>query len=113
MVENGRANDRLKYFLYGGLVGAVSALFLAPKSGAESREAVVSKVKEGKDALERELKAAQERLSKAKEKVEEETRRLISEGKAIINKEEDVVASALEAAKKAYLEEKKAWSKKF
>ena len=43
MEERNEALDRMKYFFFGGIIGALAAILFAPKSGRETREMIASK----------------------------------------------------------------------
>ena len=106
MEERVRWGDRLVYFLFGGVVGAVTALLLAPKSGEETRGLIVTKVKDGREVFTEGVKTAQDQLIKTKEAITTEAKDLISKSKNVVNKEKDVISAAIEAGKQAYKEEK-------
>jgi gas vesicle protein len=55
----------LAAFLAGAAAGAVTALLLAPKSGAETREAIKGYVKEGADKVSEKVKAVVHRAPAA------------------------------------------------
>jgi gas vesicle protein len=100
----------LAYVLVGGAIGATVGMLMAPRPGAETRERIAARVKEGSESLTSGMKDAQEQFQKAGEKIGLSSQRLFSKGKsAFIREGKDVVAEAIDAAKRAYLEEKDAW----
>ena len=79
------ANDRndsagyLGWFLLGGILGAASALMLAPKAGREIREQLIERGGEiARRAQELEQGRAGDWLDKSREVFEEQTQRLMS-----------------------------------
>jgi gas vesicle protein len=110
MAEDTKSDNRLTYLLVGSALGAAVGLLIAPKSGRETREELITKFREGKETLQNDVKSAQEQLTKAKEKFETEAQRLLSKGKELIGREEDSVAAAIDAVKEAYLKEKESWT---
>jgi len=106
MEEGGRWGDRMVYFLFGGLVGAVTALLLAPKTGEETRELLTTKMKESREVIGGGLKTAQEQIIKTKELIRDEAKDLLDKGKSVVSKEKEVISAAIEAGKQAYKEEK-------
>ncbi|MBN2432076.1 MAG: YtxH domain-containing protein [Acidobacteria bacterium] len=112
MDERGKWGERMVYFLFGGLVGAISALLLAPRSGEETREFISSRVKEGRDYVNEGLKSAQEQIVKTKDRLTTEARDAIHRGRKIVDKEKEVISAAIEAGKQAYKEERESTEKK-
>jgi gas vesicle protein len=47
MSDNNNGRDLLAGFIIGGLIGLALGVLFAPKSGKETREEIISKVKEG------------------------------------------------------------------
>ncbi len=104
------SSDRFKYFMIGGAVGAVAALFLAPKSGKETRDFLATSSREGKKAIEQGIKRGEERIVEEKERIETEAKQLLGKARNITTQERDIILSAIEAGKKAYREQKEALS---
>ena len=111
MEERNETLDRMKYFFFGGIIGALAAILFAPKSGRETREMIASKTKETRKSVEEGIKAAREGLIGTKEKVESEAKELLEKAKNITMKEKELLSAAIEAGKQAYKEEKESASK--
>jgi len=112
MDERGKWGERMVYFLFGGLVGAISALLLAPRSGEETREYIGTRVREGRDYVNHGIKSAQDQFVKTKDRLTTEARDAIHRGRKIVDKEKEVISAAIEAGKQAYKEERDASEKK-
>ena len=95
MSDDMNVADKTVYFLLGAAIGAAAALLLAPRSGAETRKLIVTKAREGADAVSSRTKAA---AGKALDYVEQ--------GKEILQQQREQLAAAFEAGKQAYQEEK-------
>lgn len=105
-----RARVNLAFLLVGGAVGATIGLLMAPRSGAETRDRITSRIKEGRESIGSSVKSAQEQLQKTSDMIGSSAQRLISKGRSVISHDgRDIVAEAIDAAKRAYLEEKDAW----
>ena len=99
-------------FVIGGLVGAATALILAPQSGAETRAQIAAKGEELKqageeqyleyrDKAETSVAQAQTKVHDTSEQVQERARIVLTEGKHNLRKDqanEDVQASETEIA---------------
>ncbi|MBN2318700.1 MAG: YtxH domain-containing protein [Acidobacteria bacterium] len=81
--------------MLGAVIGAATALLLAPKSGEETRKIILSKARERADTISSQGKA-----------VAEKTSEYLDRGKEIVQQQKDSLNAALEAGKKAYREEK-------
>ena len=91
--NNGASN--LGFFLAGLGIGAILALLFAPQSGKETREFIAQKANESRDFVSsrsRELRAQAEDL--------------VEKGKERLAREKERVASAIEAGRQTYREEK-------
>ncbi|HEY6393348.1 MAG TPA: YtxH domain-containing protein [Bryobacteraceae bacterium] len=86
-------DNKFSYFFLGLGLGVAVGLLFAPKSGAETRDLLLSKADEGKEYLKR-------RTSDLRETAEE----VIEKGKNVVNRQRDHLSSALEAGKQAYRE---------
>jgi gas vesicle protein len=62
--NNSRGDNRLMFLLVGSAIGAAVGVLVAPKSGKETREQIRVKIKEQTDALQTDVKSAQEQLAK-------------------------------------------------
>jgi gas vesicle protein len=113
MNKGAKAGITVAYLLLGGAIGATVGMLMAPKSGAETREQIARRIKEGKESLGTGVKSAQEQLKRTGERIGSTTQRLVSRSKSAFGREgKDMVAEAIDAAKRAYLEEKDAWTLK-
>ncbi len=89
------ANDWVKGFIVGGLVGAVLGILYAPKSGRETREDIFKSTEEL-------LVKAKEQYEQAKVKMED----LGSHGKEAYAEKKERLRRAIEAGVEAFKEEK-------
>ena len=96
----------LKGFLIGGLIGAVSALLFAPKSGREMREDISRRSLELKDdvelKLEQAVKRAEELLAESRQKLEQ----FRNDAKTELKHLEDTAAAKYTKGKDALKDEK-------
>jgi gas vesicle protein len=95
MSEEASAGEKALYLMLGAMIGAATALLLAPRSGVETRKLLISKAREGAD-----LVASHSRSVAGK------TSEYVEKGKEILQQQRDQLAAALEAGKQAYKEEK-------
>jgi gas vesicle protein len=95
MSQEATAGEKTLYLVLGALIGATTALLLAPRSGEETRKLILSKAREGADLL-----ANQTRTVVGK------TSDYVERGKDLLQQQRDQLAAALEAGKQAYREEK-------
>ncbi len=95
MAEGAGTGEKALYFVLGAFVGAATALLLAPRSGEETRQLIVSKAREGADYV-----------SNRSREFTERTSGIIDRGKELIQSQRDQLTAALEAGKQAYKEEK-------
>ena len=103
-MENSDSDHRFKFFLYGGIVGTLATLLLAPKSGKETRQMLAEKAQ----AVENGVKRAQKNAKDQKESLQAEAVGLLDKAKNLTKKERETIAAALQAGKEAYREEKSA-----
>ncbi len=85
--------NKLSYFFLGLGLGVTVGLLVAPKSGPETREMLLSKADEGKDYLLR-------RTGDLKDSASD----LVEKGRNVILKQKDQMSAAVEAGKQAYRE---------
>jgi len=95
MSEEASAGEKALYLLLGAVIGAATALLLAPRSGVETRKLLITKAREGADLVASRTKNVVGKTSDYMEK-----------GKEILQQQRDQLAAALEAGKQAYREEK-------
>ena len=86
-------DNKFSYFFLGLGLGVAAGLLFAPKSGAETRDLLLTKADEGKEYLKR-------RTSDLRETAEE----VIEKGKTAVSRQRDNLSSAVEAGKQAYRE---------
>jgi gas vesicle protein len=104
--ENSGFNHRFTFFLYGGIVGMLVMLLLAPKSGREIRRTMADKAQEGKEAIEKGIRRAQESIKEKKESLQAEAENLLDKAKNLTRRERETIMAAIEAGKNAYRGEK-------
>ncbi len=126
--DGGGDSGFFKGFLFGGIIGAVAALLLAPKSGREMREDLCIRSLELKDDVEEKLelavKTAEDILAESRRKLENfrngaksglkdletaATARYI-EGKDALKDEKGRIKEAIHAGVAAYKDEKESKS---
>jgi len=95
MSEQSNAGEKALYFVLGAMIGAVTALLFAPRSGVETRQLIASKAREGADIVAARAKA-----------VAEKTADYVERGKGILQQQRDSLSAAVDAGKQAYREEK-------
>ncbi len=86
-------DNKFSYFFLGLGLGVAAGLLFAPKSGAETRDLLLTKADEGKEYLKR-------RTGELRESAEE----VIEKGKTAVSRQRDNLSSAVEAGKQAYRE---------
>jgi gas vesicle protein len=72
-------------FVIGGLVGAATALILAPQSGEETRAQIATKSHEIRDASAQQYEVARTRVHDTTGQVQEQARIVLDEGKSKMN----------------------------
>ena len=86
-------DNKFSYFFLGLGLGVAVGLLFAPKSGAETRDLLLTKADEGKDYIRRRSEELRDSASEA-----------IDKGKGLVNRQKDQLAAAVEAGKQAYRE---------
>ena len=86
-------DNKFSYFFLGLGLGVAAGLLFAPKSGAETRDLLLTKADEGKEYLKK-------RTGELRESAEE----VIEKGKTAVSRQRDNLSSAVEAGKQAYRE---------
>lgn len=95
MSEESSAGEKALYFMLGAMIGAATALLLAPRSGVETRKLIMAKAREGADVVSNHAKA-----------VADKTSEYVGRGKELLQQQRDQFTAAFEAGKQAYKEEK-------
>lgn len=91
-MSDDRGNN-LGWFLAGMGIGAVLGILYAPKSGRETREALMNSAEEGREYLSTRGREAREQISS-----------FVDRGKDTISRQKDQINSAIEAGRQAYRE---------
>ena len=89
------SGEKTLFFLVGAAIGAVTALLLAPRSGAETRKLIAARAREGADVVVNQSKMVADMAST-----------YLDRGKDALHQQKDHLSAAFEAGKQAYLEEK-------
>ncbi len=95
MSEEPAASEKVLYFVLGAMIGAVTALLFAPRSGEETRKLIASKARESADLISARTKS-----------VAGKTSEYVERGKELLQQQRDQLSAAIEAGKQAYREEK-------
>jgi gas vesicle protein len=95
MSKETSAGEKALFLILGGVIGAATALLLAPRSGPETRKLILNKAREGADYVATRSKT-----------VIDKTSDLVDRGKGLIQQQRDSLSAAYEAGKQAYREEK-------
>jgi gas vesicle protein len=95
MSEEANAGEKIFYLLLGAAIGAAAALLVAPRSGEETRKLIATKAREGADVIANRTRT-----------VAEKTSEYVERGKEVLQQQRDQLASAIEAGKQVYREEK-------
>ncbi len=86
---------KANYFLLGLGIGSLIGVLFAPKSGEETRESLMQKAKEGSEF-------ARNKVRELKDQAEE----LIDRGNQVVMRKQDQIATAIDAGRAAYQQEK-------
>lgn len=87
------SGNNFMWFLAGLGFGALLGVLYAPRSGRETRDAIMSSAQEGKEYL-------KNRGREARESVNE----WVDRGKDVVNRQKDQFTQAIEAGRQAYRE---------
>jgi gas vesicle protein len=90
MRDNGNG---LGWFLAGLGLGALVGVLYAPKSGRETREAILNSANEGRDYVKERSREARENMDK-----------WVDRSKDVLNRQKDQFTQAVEAGRQAYRE---------
>ena len=86
-------DNKFSYFFLGLGLGVAVGLLFAPKSGAETRDLLLSKADEGKEYLKR-----------RSEELRDSAAEVVEKGKSAVTRQRDHLSAAVEAGKQAYRE---------
>lgn len=86
-------DNKFSYFFLGLGLGVAVGLLFAPKSGAETRDLLLTKADEGKEYLKR-------RTSELRDQASD----VIEKGKSAVTRQRDHLSAAVDAGKQAYRE---------
>ncbi len=95
MSEQGGAGEKALYLVLGAMIGAATALLLAPRTGTETRKLLLAKAREGADMVANRTRT-----------VAGKTSDYVERGKELLQQQRDQLSAAFEAGKQAYREEK-------
>jgi gas vesicle protein len=95
MSKEASAGEKAFLLVLGAMIGAATALLLAPRSGPETRKIILSKAREGADLV----------VTRSKN-VAGKTSEYVDRGKEILQQQRDSLSAAFEAGKQAYKDEK-------
>ena len=84
-------DSKFSYFFLGLGLGVAVGLLFAPKSGAETRDLLLTKADEGKDYIRR-----------RSEELRDSATDVLEKGKSVVNRQKDQLSAAVEAGKQAY-----------
>ena len=104
--DHGRG-ENLAFFLVGGLIGAGIALLYAPKAGRETREDIRNLASRGAERVMAGKEAIEERLSGLMHQISNKTEELVRGGTQLAEDKKREILAAIQAAKKAYDEERR------
>jgi gas vesicle protein len=86
-------NNNIGWFLAGLGLGAVVGILYAPKSGRETREALLQQAEDGREYV----------ITRGRE-AREQVREMVDRGKETVSKQREQINSAIEAGRQAYRE---------
>ncbi|MEQ1884544.1 MAG: YtxH domain-containing protein [Bryobacteraceae bacterium] len=84
-------DSKLSYFFLGLGLGVAAGVLFAPKSGAETRDFLLSKANEGADLARRRAEEARDAANDA-----------LNRSKAAVQRQKENLSAAVEAGKQAY-----------
>ena len=102
-----RRGESLIFFIIGGLIGAGIALLYAPKSGKETREDIKRIAKKVVEHIREEKEVVQRKLSDLMHQISSKTEELVHGGVQMAEDKKRELLAAIQAAKKAYDEERR------
>ncbi|MEW5791709.1 MAG: YtxH domain-containing protein [Pseudomonadota bacterium] len=93
-------------FILGGLVGAVAALLLTPRTGAENRHELRRALEKGRERLGDAEAVAQIRVMALVDEIQEKTGKLLAAGGEMAEAKRQDLMEAIQVAKRALAEER-------
>jgi gas vesicle protein len=109
--DDGDAGGRIAFFLLGGMIGAVAALLLAPKSGRELRSDIADTARKGVDQAREKAneyyEAGRERATEFYNTATDKATELANTARDAALRRGESIQAAIEAGKRAYAEEKR------
>ena len=116
--EEASSSTKLTYLLIGGGIGAILALLFAPKSGEELREDIADATRKGiekgketaghlQETAEEYYEVTREKAGELYETASETAGELTEKAKAVAAQSANPISAAVDAGKKAYVEEKR------
>jgi gas vesicle protein len=100
------SGEKTLFFLVGAALGAVTALLLAPRSGAETRKLIAARAREGADVVANRSKAMADMAASYIDLGKDAAASYIDRGKEALQHQKDQLTAAFEAGKQVYKEEK-------
>ena len=98
--------DKLIYFMVGGFVGASVALLLAPRSGAETRDLLGDRYREGSGRIGETLRSGTEVVVDRSREFADRASETIGRSRDTLNRQKEQLSAAVEAGRQAYETEK-------
>ena len=96
--------DGLANFFLGLGIGVGLGILFAPKSGAETRDHLLSKADDGKEYLKKQSAVWKDQASDLASDLVDKGKNVMDKGKEALNRQKDNLADAVEAGKQAYRE---------
>jgi gas vesicle protein len=93
------------YFLVGVGIGAVAGVFLAPKSGVETRRFLAQKAEEGNEYAQRKAREMRDRAKDLVNQGRQSVEELVDRGKRTVSRQRNSVWDAIDGGKETYREE--------
>ncbi len=106
-VDEGDLSKQTFCFVLGGLVGAVAALLLAPKSGRELRGDIADATRKGVDRTRETAQLARERAGEYYETASQRAGELAGTVREAAARRGEHLSAAIDAGRRAYEEEKR------
>jgi len=95
MSEESNSAEKILFLMLGAVLGAATALLMAPRSGLETRKLIASKARESAEVVATRTKTVAGRTSE-----------YVDRGKDLLQQQRDSLSAAFEAGRQAYREEK-------